>query len=124
MTTLFMPDAGRDEIEWFNGFQKACGPGENMARFRQMFDEMDVSSLLPNIGVPTLIVHTDEDAIAPIAEGKFLASRIPGARLVILRSKNHMMLGEEPEFPKLIDNIVAFVNGSPERKTSPQELRR
>lgn len=110
MTTLFMPDAGPDEIEWFNKFQKAAGPGENMARFRQMFDEMDVSSVLPQIDVPTLILHSDEDAIAPISEGKFLAARIAGARLVILKSKNHMMFGDEPDFPKLVERIVGFVN--------------
>ncbi len=111
MTTLFMPDAGPDEIEWFNRFQKACGPGENMARFREMFDEMDVTSVIPKIDVPTLIVHSDEDAIAPINEARYLAARIAGARMIILKSKNHMMFGNEPDFPKLIDSVVAFVNG-------------
>jgi pimeloyl-ACP methyl ester carboxylesterase len=109
MTSLFMPDATPKEVEWFNAFQKACGPAENIARFRQMFDEMDVSTLLENIIVPTLILHSDEDAIAPIEEGKFLASRISNARFVMLNSKNHMLFGNEPDFPKLIESIVDFV---------------
>jgi class 3 adenylate cyclase/pimeloyl-ACP methyl ester carboxylesterase len=109
VTTLFMPDATPEEADWFNDFQKACGPGENMARFREMFDEMDVSGLLEEITVPTLIVHSDEDAIAPLSEAKFMASRIPGARFIKLKSKNHMMFGNEPDFPKLIESIVEFV---------------
>ena len=109
MTTLFMPDASPEETNWFNAFQKACGPGENMACFREMFDEMDVSDHLANIKAPTLIVHSDEDAIAPISEGKFLASRIPGAQFIQLKSKNHMMFGNEPDFPKLISSISEFV---------------
>jgi class 3 adenylate cyclase/pimeloyl-ACP methyl ester carboxylesterase len=110
MTSLFMPDATQEEIDWFNAFQKATGPGENMAKFREMFDEMDVSSLLQDIAIPTLIVHSDEDSIAPLSEGKFLASRIPGAQFVKLKSKNHMMFGNEPDFPKLISSIVDFVH--------------
>ena len=47
MTTLFMPDASPQEVDWFNAFQKACGPSENLAAFREMFDNMDVSDLLP-----------------------------------------------------------------------------
>lgn len=109
MTTLFMPDATPEEANWFNAFQKACGPGENMARFRKIFDEMDVSDLLQHIQVPTLIVHSDEDAIAPISEGKHLASRIPSAEFIRLKSKNHMMFGNEPDFPKLIQSITGFV---------------
>jgi len=109
VTTLFMPDATPEEADWFNAFQKACGPGENMARFREMFDEMDVSGLLEGVAAPTLIVHSDEDAVAPLSEGKYMASRIPGARFIKLRSKNHMMFGNEPDFPKLVGSIVDFV---------------
>ena len=109
MTSLFMPDATAEEAQHFNEFQKACAPGENMARFREIFDEMDVTALLPGISVPTLIVHSDEDAIAPISEGRLLASKIPGARFIKLESKNHMMFGNEPAFPKFIDSIVDFL---------------
>lgn len=109
VTTLFMPGASPEEAAWFNAFQKACGPGENMARFRQMFDDIDISALLPKIQVPALILHSDEDAVAPLSEGKFLASRIPGATFVPLKSMNHMMFGNEPDFPKLIQSIVDFV---------------
>jgi class 3 adenylate cyclase/pimeloyl-ACP methyl ester carboxylesterase len=109
MTSLFMPDASPEEANWFNAFQKACGPGENMARFREMFDDMDVSNYLNKVKAPTLIVHSDGDVVAPLSEGKYLAARIPGAQFVQLKSNNHMMFGNEPDFPKLIKSIVDFV---------------
>lgn len=109
ITTLFMPGASAEEADWFNAFQRACGPGENMARFREIFDEMDVTDHLQNIRAPTIIIHSDKDSIAPLSEGKFLASRIPGAQFVQLKSNNHMMFGNEPDFPKLIENIKGFV---------------
>ena len=109
MTSLFMPDATAEEVAWFNDFQKACGPAENIARFREVFDEMDVSGLLSGVNVPTLVIHCDEDSVAPISEGRFLASRIPGAQFVLLKSKNHMIFENDPEFPKFIQSIRDFV---------------
>jgi class 3 adenylate cyclase/pimeloyl-ACP methyl ester carboxylesterase len=110
MTSLFMPDATQEEAAWFNEFQRTCGPGENMARFREMFDAMDITELLGQVRVPTLVLHCSGDAVAPISEGKFLASRIPGAQFVMLKSNNHMIFENEPDFAKFIQSIRNFVS--------------
>ena len=109
ITSLFMPDASPEEAAWFNDFQKTCAPAENMACFREMFDEMDVSDLLDDVKVPTLVIHCSDDSIAPLSEGKFLASRIAGAQFVMLKSKNHMIFENEPEFPRFIQSIRDFI---------------
>ena len=109
MTSLFMPDASQEEVAWFNEFQRTCGPGENMASFREMFDDIDVSDLLGQVRVRTLILHCTGDAVAPISEGKFLATRIPNARFVMLKSDNHMIFENEPDFPKFVQSIRDFV---------------
>jgi len=109
MTSLFMPGATAEEAAYFNDFQRVCGPAENIARFREMFDEMDVSKLLPKVTVPTLVVHSEEDSVAPLSEGRFLAASIPGARFVMLKSKNHMLFENEPDFPKFLQSIREFV---------------
>jgi pimeloyl-ACP methyl ester carboxylesterase/DNA-binding winged helix-turn-helix (wHTH) protein len=109
MTSLFMPDASQEESAWFNEFQKTCGPGENLARFREIFDDMDVSGLLAEIKIPTLVVQCVGDSIAPLSEGKLIASRIPGARLVTLNSKNHMVFENEPGFHRFLDTVHSFM---------------
>jgi pimeloyl-ACP methyl ester carboxylesterase len=110
MTSLFMPDASLEESTWFNEFQKTCGPGENMARFRELFDDIDVSHLLAEINIPTLVIQCVGDSVAPLSEGKLIASRIPGAKLVTLNSNNHMVFEKEPGFRRFLDAVHDFMN--------------
>lgn len=108
-TTLFMPDASQEQMHWFNEFQRICGPGENIAKFREVFDDMNVTDLLPKIQTPTLVLHSDRDSVAPISEGKLLASHISDALFVQLNSPNHMLFESEDDFAKMIQSIEAFV---------------
>jgi pimeloyl-ACP methyl ester carboxylesterase len=109
MTSLFMPDASPEESNWFNEFQRTCGPSENIARFRELFDGMDVSSLLAEINIPTLVIHCVGDSVAPLSEGRLIASRIPDARLVTLNSNNHMVFENEPGFKRFLDAVHDFM---------------
>jgi pimeloyl-ACP methyl ester carboxylesterase len=45
---------------------------------------MNASSILPLIQAPTLILHRRDCQLVPVAHGRYLAERIPGARLVEL----------------------------------------
>ncbi len=58
---------------------------------------------LAAIACPTLIVHGDVDPIIDVAHGRFLAERIPGARLVVLDGMSHEMP------PAMCDEIIADV---------------
>ncbi len=109
LTTMFMPDATKAEMQWFNDFQKLCGPAENIAQFRALFDDIDVSNLLTEISLPTLVLHSDRDAVAPLSEGKILASQIPDASFVQLDSPNHLLFSSEPDFERMIASIESFV---------------
>ena len=111
LTSLFMPEASQAQVQWFNDFQKLCGPGENIAQFRALFDDMNVTRLLPKITLPTLVLHSDRDSVAPLSEGKILASQIQGASFVQLNSPNHMLFESESDFGKMIENIDKFING-------------
>ncbi len=57
----------------------------------------DTSALLPNLDVPTLIVHGDEDEMLDVANALHLAELIPGARLEVLPGVGHMFWWEQPE---------------------------
>jgi class 3 adenylate cyclase/pimeloyl-ACP methyl ester carboxylesterase len=112
MTSLFMPDATAEEASWFNDFQRACGPAENIAKFREVFDSIDITDVLSQIKCPTLIVHCVGDSVAPFSEGKLLASRIPNAELVPLESNNHMMSERDPEFARLLEAVGRFMDSA------------
>jgi len=49
----------------------------------------DTYDRLPNIKAPTLVIAGDGDRIVPVENSKLLASRIPGAELVILEKMGH-----------------------------------
>jgi 3-oxoadipate enol-lactonase len=57
----------------------------------------DTSARLGDLQMPTLIVHGTEDQIIPVANGRLLASLIPGARLEILEGVGHMFVWECPQ---------------------------
>ena len=57
----------------------------------------DRSERVRAITMPTLVVHGIEDKLIPASNGRQLADRIPGARLVLLESCGHMPMHERPE---------------------------
>jgi pimeloyl-ACP methyl ester carboxylesterase/class 3 adenylate cyclase len=52
--------------------------------------DIDIRNLLSSIRTPTLILHASGDRLISPAAGKFLASNIPEARFVEIRSTDHI----------------------------------
>jgi pimeloyl-ACP methyl ester carboxylesterase len=61
------------------------------------------------VNVPTLVLHTDEDAVVPFTAGRALATHIPDAQFVQLDSKNHLILEHEPAWKRAADAIRQFL---------------
>jgi len=55
------------------------------------------------------VLHARDDAVCPIAEGRRLASAIPGAEFVELDSRNHILLEHEPAWQRFCDAVLAFL---------------
>lgn len=51
----------------------------------------DTWNELSSIPTPTLVVHGDADVLIPTDNGRFLATRIPGAELVLIAGAGHML---------------------------------
>jgi pimeloyl-ACP methyl ester carboxylesterase len=56
----------------------------------------DLSPLLSDIRVPTLVVHGACDRVVPPETGRHLADSIPGARLVVIPDAGHVANQERP----------------------------
>ena len=54
-------------------------------------------SRIDRIAAPTLLIHGKSDALVPPANGELIASRIPGARLVLLDQASHLFLTDQTE---------------------------
>jgi pimeloyl-ACP methyl ester carboxylesterase len=82
---------------------------EIAARLRLAMGEIDVMSLLPQVSAPTLVLHAREDASVPFDEGRKMASMISGARFVPLESTNHLLLENEPAWPRFLAEVRSFL---------------
>jgi class 3 adenylate cyclase len=113
-TGIFMPDADGEGIRWFNELQRVSTSGENAAALFSAQRDIDVTQLLPQVRVPTLVVHCRGDAAVPFDAGRELASAIPGARFLPLDSRNHSLQPNEPAaevFQKTVDEFLGEGEG-------------
>jgi len=108
-SSIYLPNGTPEQIRWFADMQRASSSGDIAVRLRQACDDIDVTALLPRISVPTLILHATHDNVVPFAQGRHLASAIPGARLVSLESENHVPLHGEPSWNILLSAIEDFL---------------
>jgi pimeloyl-ACP methyl ester carboxylesterase len=54
-------------------------------------------SRLPQITAPTLVIHGEHDRLVPPGNGKLIAERIPGAKLLIIPHSSHLFTTDQPE---------------------------
>lgn len=107
----FLPDGTRELWDAFNQLQRATTSTENVVRFLDAFARVDVTALAPQVVCPTLVVHARDDLRVPRSQAQELAALIPRSRLVMLRSRNHILIGDEPAWPAFLAELRAFLAG-------------
>jgi pimeloyl-ACP methyl ester carboxylesterase len=70
----------------------------------------DTSARLPELRLPTLVVHGTLDEMLPVQNGHMIAGLIPDARLEILEGIGHMFFLEQPERTAELVREHALVN--------------
>jgi len=108
-TSQFMPDATKEQADWFNELERISISPEQAVRTLIATGDTDVSALLAQVPVPALVLHSRDDARVPFDQGRRLAAGIPGARFVPLASRNHLILEDEPAFPRLLEEMRRFL---------------
>jgi class 3 adenylate cyclase/pimeloyl-ACP methyl ester carboxylesterase len=108
-TSQFIPGGTKEQADWFNELQRISTSPEDAARNLIASGDTDVSAVLAQVSVPTLVMHSRDDARVPFDQGRRLAAGIPGARFVPLPSRNHLILENEPAFPRFLQEIRSFL---------------
>jgi 3-oxoadipate enol-lactonase len=75
---------------------------------------IDTWDRLPQIKTPTLVIAGDSDRIIPPGNSRVIASRIPGAELVMLKNSGHGFFGDAAR--ESITAIIDFLKRHPEGK--------
>jgi pimeloyl-ACP methyl ester carboxylesterase len=105
----FFPDGTPEQHRSFNEMQRLATTPENAVRMMRGRTGMDIRSLVPLISCPTLVLHARHDLRIPFDEGRQIAARIAGARFVLLESRNHVLMEEEPAWGRFVAELRAFL---------------
>jgi pimeloyl-ACP methyl ester carboxylesterase/DNA-binding CsgD family transcriptional regulator len=70
-TYNFLPEASEEQITWFNELCRRTTTPEVAARLLRSRAEVNVEEYLSGISVPTLVLHSRDDAVVPIAWERF-----------------------------------------------------
>lgn len=108
-TTTCLPGGSSAEHTSFNELQRESVSAGNAARIFEAIGELDVADVLPELKVPTIVLHSKFDAMVPFEEGRKLASMIPDARFIPLESSNHILLRSEPAWERFRNEVNSFL---------------
>ncbi|MBI4908947.1 MAG: alpha/beta fold hydrolase [Acidobacteria bacterium] len=101
---------------WATYLRMGASPGAAEALTR-MNAEIDIRPILATVQVPTMVIHRTGDQCLRVEEGRFMAERIPGARLVELPGADHVPFsGPQEEILQPIEEFCANVRSAPERE--------
>jgi pimeloyl-ACP methyl ester carboxylesterase len=88
--------------------RSSASPSDALAIMR-MNREIDVRHVLGSVHVPTLLMHRGGDPLVPVGASRYMAERIPGAKLVELPGEEHLpWYGAQLE---AIEQIELFLTG-------------
>ena len=99
----------RDFIEWIGRWLRLSASPKAAAALNDASTHIDVTHLLPSIQVPTLLLYRLEDQDVRVEEGRFIARKIPDAKLVELHGADHFFYAGDTE--PILDEIEEFVTG-------------
>jgi class 3 adenylate cyclase/pimeloyl-ACP methyl ester carboxylesterase len=109
-TSQFIPGGTKEQADWFNELQRISASPEAAARIHEAGAHVDITALLPQVRVPTLVMHARDDARVPFEAGRRVAAGIPAARFVPLQGRNHLFLETEPAFGQFLEATRAFLS--------------
>ena len=104
-----------DFREWAGRMERLAASPGSIRRMFELIGRFDVRDVLPSIRVPTLVLHRRGDSFIKIEHSRYIASRIPGAKLVELEGDENMFAMGDSE--AILGEIEEFLTGTrPERE--------
>jgi class 3 adenylate cyclase len=103
---------------FFARMQRASSSPGMMISLAQMFLDLDVRDVVPNVHCPALVLHRTRDRLVNVGNGRWLAEHLPNARLVELDGDDHIPWYEGAE--EWLGEVEEFLTGT---RAVPQSER-
>jgi len=117
-TSRFIPDANEEQMRWFDDLQRMSTSPENAVASRIARQAVDIVGDLPRITAPTLILQATGDRSTTFDNAVSVSRLVPGARLVAMDSRNHILLADEPAWATFMAEVRAFLEPDRQRRAS------
>ena len=116
------PSAVNDERfkNWWATYLRRSASPRDAVNLLKMNTNIDIRSVLPVIRVPSLVIHRLEDKDTKIEEGRYIASKIPGAKLVELKGNDH--IAWVGDYDEVLNEIEIFLTGELKQSESERVL--
>lgn len=102
-------DDDRFRAWWSRYLRSGTSPGAAATLF-EANAEIDIREILPTVRVPTLLIHATGDRAIPVAHSRWMAERIPGAKLLEIETEDHLpWLGGAEQ---ILSAIEEFLTGT------------
>jgi pimeloyl-ACP methyl ester carboxylesterase len=111
--------ANRFATEQFGKFERLAASPGTIRAYLYLNYHIDISSILPTVRVPTLVLHRTDDLQVPVELGQGLAASIPEAKYIEYPGADHAFWSGDPE--PLLGDIEEFVTGHREIPTGSVE---
>ena len=101
--------SGKDpaHIEWVvNEWSRT--PTHVLRGINRMLAKADISPLLPQINVPTLVLAPSRSPLTPLSDQLSIRNSIPNARMAVIEGPGHEIYVDEPE--ECINAFLKFLN--------------
>jgi pimeloyl-ACP methyl ester carboxylesterase len=111
LSDVFLAGESADAADWFAQGQRASASPAVAADLLEACYRIDIRAVLPELRVPTLVLHRQEDRAVPFRLGREVAALIPGATLAPLQGRVHLPYFGDVE--PLVERVRAFVSSAP-----------
>jgi class 3 adenylate cyclase len=106
-------------VAQFAKFERLSASPGAVKSFTMLNSQIDVSSILPAVRVPTLVLHNQGDVQIPVEHGRELAACIPEAKLIEYPGGDHLFTTGDVE--AALGDIEEFITGHRESSSSDFE---
>jgi pimeloyl-ACP methyl ester carboxylesterase len=106
-------------VAQFAKFERLSASPGAVKSFTMLNSQIDLSSILPAVRVPTLVLHNQGDVQVPVEHGRELAASIPDAKMIEYPGVDHIFTTGDVE--AVLGDIEEFVTGHRESSSSDFE---
>ncbi len=94
---------------WLGRLERQAMTPSGIVRIFRLLADLDARQHLPDIRVPTLVLHRTDDALIDVRHSRYVAEHLPGARLTELPGVDNLpMVGD---IEALLGEIEVFLTG-------------